>query len=67
MTISTEVVIAVVTGLLGAQASAIVWLARKLVECYEDRVEAQERALGMARTGTQQTERAVRAGRELAR
>lgn len=67
MTISTEVVIAVVTGLLGAQASAIVWLAHKLVDCYADRIAAQEEALGVARQGAHQTERAVRAGRELAR
>lgn len=66
MQISPEVVIALVTAIVGAQASAIVWLTKQLIGCYVTQVEAQGKALELARRGKDQTERAVRAAKDLA-
>lgn len=67
MQLSVELVLAIAGTIISAQSAAIVWLAKQLVHCWEARADSDQRGLETARTGAAQTERAVRAGRELTR
>ena len=65
MQISTEIFIALVSSIVVAQSTAIVWLTKQMIACYISRLDAQEKALELARRGKDQTERAVRAAKDL--